>query len=100
MTTLDELVARRPPDWEAVQRCKEQMLAEIRAFQLREIRERYGLTQEDLARESGVSQSRVSSIKRGHVDSTRVGTLQRYAQALGGELMVEIRVGDQNFRIA
>lgn len=99
MTTFEELVARRPPNWEAVRRYEEEMLAEVRAYQLREVREQYGMTQADVARESGVSQSRVSAVERGDVDSARVETLQRYAHALGGELSVEVRIGDRGFRI-
>ena len=34
------------------------------------------------------------------VDFTKVDTLRRYADALGGTLRVEVQVGEESFRIA
>ena len=47
-----------------------------------------------------ISQKRVSEIERGQVDFTKVDSLGRYADALGGTLRVEVQVGDEAFQIA
>jgi transcriptional regulator with XRE-family HTH domain len=76
------------------------MLAEVRGYRLRELREMLVLTQTDLAKELGISQKRVSEIECGQVDFTKVDTLRRYAEALGASLRVEVQVGDVTYRIA
>ncbi|OWV08888.1 transcriptional regulator [Micromonospora wenchangensis] len=65
---------------------KERMLAEVRATRLREVRERRGLSQKDVAERMDVSQPRVAAIEKGEVPATEVGTIQRYVSALGGKL--------------
>ena len=85
---LDELLLERPGDPEAQATYKERMLAEVRAYKLRELREMLALTQTDVAEVLAISQKRVSEIER-QVDRTKVGTLRRYADALGGTLRVE-----------
>lgn len=98
--TFDDLLQQRPgnPDRQAAH--KKQMLAEIRAYKLRELREMLELTQTDLAETLAISQKRVSEIERGQVDFTKVDTLRRYAEALGGTLSVEVQVGDETYQIA
>jgi transcriptional regulator with XRE-family HTH domain len=76
------------------------MLAEVRAYRLRELREMLALTQTDVAETLEISQKRVSEIERGQVDFTKVDTLRRYAAALGGTLRVEVQVGEETFLIA
>lgn len=100
MTTLDELTSRRPPRREVVDAHKERMLAETRAWRLRELREQVALTQVELAQDLEVSQNRVSRIERGEIESTQVDTLRRYVAALGGTLRLEVQIGDQIFQIA
>lgn len=58
------------------------------------------LTQTDVSEALGISQKRVSEIERGRVELTKVDTLRRYAEALGGSLRVEVEVGDMIYRIA
>lgn len=67
---------------------KERMLAEVRATRLREMRERRGLTQRDVADRMHVSQPRVAAIEKGEVPTTEVGTIERYVSALGGKLEI------------
>lgn len=98
--TLDELLRERPGDPQARARHKERMLAEIRAYKLRELREMLALTQTEVASTLQISQKRVSEIERGQVDRTKVDTLRRYADALGGTLRVEVQVGNETFQIA
>jgi len=71
-----------------------------RAWQLRELREQAGLTQAAMAEVMHVGQNRVSQIEAGGAERSRLETLRRYAEALGGELSVEIAVGDQRFVVA
>lgn len=74
MTNLDDLTKRRPPDWETVAAHEKRMLAETRAYRLRELREQF--------------------------DLTPVDTLRRYLQALGGRLEVAVSFGDESYKIA
>ncbi len=55
---------------------RREMLAELRACRLAEIRESAGLNQTDLANRLGVSQSRVSRIERGDLDRTELATVR------------------------
>ncbi len=100
MTTLDQLKQRRPARREAVDAHKDRMIAETRAWRLRELREQFDLTQVELAAELDVSQNRVSRIERGEIDKTQVDTLRRYVEALGGHLRLIVQVGDDTFQIA
>ena len=100
MTNLDQLKQRRPARREAVDAHKDRMIAETRAWRLRELREQFDLTQVELAAELDVSQNRVSRIERGDIDKTQVDTLRRYVEALGGHLRLVVQVGDDTFQIA
>ena len=62
---------------------------------LSEVREAFGLSQTAVAERLQVSQSRVSRIERGDLDHMQVATLRAFVRALGGELELCARVGDQ-----
>jgi transcriptional regulator with XRE-family HTH domain len=47
------------------------------------IRERVGMTQEELARDTGVRQSHISRIESGDIKDVRATTLAALARALG-----------------
>lgn len=98
--TREELLAKRPVDAVRVAAHKERMLGEIRAYRLRELREALGLTQEELAERIGVGQRQVSKIERGDLDNTKVGTVRKYLEAVGGELVVEYVAGDRRLQVA
>lgn len=98
--TLEEYLAKRPGRPEVQERHMERMLAEVRAYKLRELREMQAMTQTDVAETLSISQKRVSEIERGEVDFTKVDTLRRYADALGGTLRVEVQVGEETYQIA
>jgi len=98
--TFEELLRERPGNPKRRAAHKERMLAEVRAYKLRELREMLVLTQTDVAETLAISQKRVSEIERGQVDFTKVDTLRRYADALGGTLRVEVQVGEEIFQIA
>lgn len=99
-TSLHDMLAKRPVDREAVEAHKRRMLDEVRAYHLRELRELSELTQVQLAERLNISQNRVSSIERGDIGRSQIETLRRYVEALGGELRVEVEIGDQRYRIA
>ena len=58
---------------------------------LRALRIRLGWRQIDLARRTGLSQSTISAIERGHIGSVSLATLERVAAALGARLDVSVR---------
>ena len=74
--------------------------AEIRTYRLAEIRENLGITQQFLAEQLGVSQSRVSQIERGELEHTEVATLRSYFCELGGEVEVIVKIGNERVQIA
>ena len=80
-----------------VQALKALALAQVRAFRLAEVRSVTGLNQEELAEKLGVSQSRESRIEHGELEHTELATLRAFVQALGRELEVTVKRGDERF---
>ena len=74
-----------------VEQLKEEMLAAVEEQRLKEIRRSLGLTQVQLAAVAGISQNRISDIENGRTSSLRIGTLERYADALGCDIEVFIK---------
>lgn len=72
--------------------------AYVRGHQLAEMRTAAGLTQAELARLLGVSQTRVSKIEHGEVSG--VDVLRAYVAALGGTVDVVATLGDRSWRVA
>lgn len=97
---LSDLDRKRPVDPAALAEAKEALEQRQRAWKLRELRTEAQLTQAQMAEQMHVGQNRVSQIESGGVDHARLETLRRYAEALGGELTVEIRVGQQSYHVA
>jgi transcriptional regulator with XRE-family HTH domain len=52
-------------------------------LRIRELRERQGWSQAELARRAGVAQSMVSRLERGRLESVHLPTLEKLARALG-----------------
>lgn len=98
--TLRDMDAVRPVNREAVDRHKARMRDEVRAFRLRELRAAQSLTQVQVAALAHIRQSRVSSIENGDIGSAQVNTLRKYVSALGGELDITVRLGDETFTLA
>jgi DNA-binding XRE family transcriptional regulator len=73
---------------------KREMLDEVRAYRLAEVRKAQGETQEALAKLMDVSQVRVSEIENGDIGRTEVGTLRSYVETLGGRLRIVAEIGD------
>lgn len=85
---------------EEKQAAMDQLLAEVRAYRLAEIRAEQELTQRDVATSMGVSAPRVSAIENGEVDRTEIATMRSYVQALGGRLRVVADFGDTEYTVA
>ncbi len=98
--SLDDLLAVRPVDRAEIDKHKTRMLDEVRAYQLRELREVLGITQVELARALDVSQNRVSRLEHGDIERTQVDTLRRYVEAVGGQLHIEVEIGDRRIQVA
>ena len=98
--SLKDFVAEHPVNRERVAAHKERMLAETRAYRLRELREAAGLTQAQLAERIGVGQRQVSKIEHGDLDNAKVGTIRNYLEAVGGGLSIEYVLGDYRVQVA
>ncbi|MFF4384279.1 helix-turn-helix domain-containing protein [Kitasatospora sp. NPDC001547] len=77
---------------------RQEMLAQIRGYELAEMRKTAGLTQKEVAALMGVSQARVSQIEHGQVDS--LDNLRAYSAAIGGEVEVTVRRGERTIKVA
>ncbi len=73
-----------------IEREKALLLGAIRLYELRKAR---GLSQTELAKRLGVTQKRVSAIKR--AQDLNISTLQRYVAALGGRLRADVEFNDE-----
>ncbi len=100
MTSIEEMLEKRPVDQAVVDAHKKRLLDEVRAYRLRELREASDLTQVELADRLHVSQNRVSRIEHGDIDRAQVDTLRKYVEAVGGRLRIEVELGDQRIQIA
>lgn len=98
--TLKEFLADNPVDRDRVDAHKKRMLAEMRAYRLRELREAAGLTQAQLAERIGVGQRQVSKIENGDLDSAKIGTIRSYLAAVGGGMAIEYVIGDERVQLA
>lgn len=84
---------------ERVAELKGAALAQVRAHRLAEVRSATGLNQEELSKRLGISQSRVSRIERGDLEKTELATLRAFVRALGGDIEVTVKLGEERFLI-
>jgi len=89
-----EIRSERPPREVEVAEHKGRLLAELRAYRLREVREEQGLTQVELAARMHVTQPTVSELERGELDRAGLATIKAYVEALGGSVEVVADFGD------
>jgi predicted transcriptional regulator len=82
-----------------VRELRAKLRAEVRAHRLAEIRQAYGLDQSALAERLGVSQSRISRIERGELDRAEIATVRGYVEALGGEVEIVAKFGDERITV-
>ena len=90
-----ELMSEMPA--ERRKRIKEGADALHREYTLSEIRRQAGLTQCQMAEKLNVSQPAYASFEKG--SNLRVGTLQKIASALGGELSLQVKFNGNNFNL-
>lgn len=67
---------------------RDRLEGELVAHRLAEIRKAHGLSQQDVARAMGVTQSRVSRIESGEISKSELSTITAYVRALGGDVRV------------
>lgn len=77
-----------------------EMRAIERAFRLAELREAQHLNQTELGQQIGVGQRTVSKIEHGGIERSRVETIRKYVEGLGGEVEVVAKFGDATYKIA
>lgn len=92
--TLEDFKADHDLDQKTIDERKEQLLEEMRLYELKEARKQQDVTQKQLSERMGVSQKRVSSLESGDVDKTEIRTLRRYLDAIGGRLQVNAIMPD------
>ena len=90
-----ELIAEMPA--EQRKRIKGCADALRREYTLSEIRRQAGLTQCQMAEKLNVSQPAYASFEKG--GNLRIGTLQKIASALGGELSLQVKLNGNDFKI-
>jgi predicted XRE-type DNA-binding protein len=74
---------------------KREVLDEVRAYRLADLRQSQHLTQQQLADAMNVAQPRVSQLERGDLTHSELGTIRSYIEALGGHLRMVADFGDQ-----
>jgi len=89
----------RDVDEDRLAEIRRRMMAEVRAQRLAELRSAYGLNQIDIAERLGLSQSRVSRIEQGDLDHTEISTVRCYVAALGGEVEIVAKFGDERITV-
>ena len=72
---------------------------EVVAHRLAGIRKAHGLSQQEVARAMGVTQSRVSRIESGDIARAELATLRAYIRALGGNLRLVAQIGDDQLEV-
>ncbi|GAA1249718.1 hypothetical protein GCM10009676_40280 [Prauserella halophila] len=97
---LNDLDRLRPVDPTALAEATEALHQRERSWQFRELRTRTQLTQAEIAERMHVGQNRVLQIEPGGVEHARSETLRTYAEALGGELNVEIKAENHSYHVA
>ena len=78
---------------------RDRLDGELVAHRLAEIRKAHGLSQEDVARAMGVTQSRVSRIESGALAKSELATIAAYIRALGGDVRVVASIGDDEIAL-
>ncbi len=99
MDDLDRFIARLPEEQQAEIRADlRAKLDALRTLTLAELRKDRRVTQVDLAAELGRAQYAVSRLERG--GDTKVSTLRRHVEALGGRLALVATFGDEVYAIS
>lgn len=100
MLSPEKLFAEYPSDPAKVEEHKKRMMAEVRAYRLKELRKELRITQVELAQQLQVSQNRISRIEHGDIEKSQVDTLRKYVEAMGGTLRIDVEVDGKKFQLA
>lgn len=92
-TPWAEIRSQRPRTPEQEAAIAEGTRAILRENALMRLRQNQRVTQQELATAIGVSQVNISRIER--EDEPQLSTMRRFVEALGGELIVQARIGDE-----
>ena len=83
---------------ERIAALEQKVLQELVEMDLREIRKLAEKTQTEVAKATEMAQADISRLECQKLDS-RLSTLRRYVEALGGELTLVATVGDRSVRL-
>lgn len=86
-------------DPDRVQQYRREMRSIERAYKLAELRESHRLNQTELGRQIGVGQRTVSKIEHGGIEHSKVETIRKYIEGLGGKIEIIARFGDEAYTI-
>ena len=95
----NDVRANTPHDQAKVDLLTKKYLSKSRVATLTDIRLALGFTQEDLAKMIGIDQSNISRIEKGEFTKSELRTLYSYVEALGGEIEIHARIGDNSLRL-
>ncbi len=95
--SLSEQLKRRPVDRVVVDEFKAEMIREVDAYRLAELRKSLNVSQKALADLAHISQNRVSQIERGDIEHTQLDTIQKYVEALGGTIEVRAKINNESY---
>lgn len=98
--SVDELMRDLDLTEEDLRAAGERIDDHVRAWHLAQLRRAQGRSQRQLASAMHVSQPRVHDIEHGNTAKTTVEVLRAYVTALGGELEIVARFGDNQYRVA
>jgi HTH-type transcriptional regulator/antitoxin HipB len=91
MSDVDRAIRKRASKSPGFRTLVEKELAELRiGLTIKELRQKSGMTQEDLARRMKTTKSAVSRLENSS-GGARLETLEKIAQAFGKELVIKFR---------
>lgn len=99
MTKLAQLRDRFGISAAEVESEKKHLLAQVHAYRLKELRKLRSVTQVELAQQLSISQNRISRIENGELDRTKLETLRKYIEGLGGKLTLRVDISGETFTI-
>lgn len=97
--TLEDLLRKFPQDPKRLAKAMREAQAAIDGVKLAELRQAKKLTQAQMAKKLKIDQSNVSRIERGGFDRVEIRTLRRYAEVLGGELEIRVKIDEVSQRL-
>lgn len=95
--SLSDQLKRRPANRVAVDALKAEMLREVEAYRLADLRKELNVSQKTLAQLAHISQNRVSQIERGDIEHTQIDTIQKYVEALGGTIEIRAKIANESY---